>query len=261
MRSLRKSIAFVAGFAALLAAGVVLTQQADATTIPAYDPRQLTHVGDARQLIVVTGVSTTSTYATVRTYQRGAGLLWVQKFPPMAARVGYAGWAKASARVQGTGTTPWGTFGITDAFGLKANPGTKLPYRLAGADDYWVGDNKDAKTYNMVEPSAATTVTWRTSESEKLSGYPTQYEYAAVIDFNRPDPASITWNATLGEYVTSKPANVKIGSAIFLHINGAGDTAGCVSLARADLLSVLTWLDPALKPRIVMAPLSLMGQA
>jgi L,D-peptidoglycan transpeptidase YkuD (ErfK/YbiS/YcfS/YnhG family) len=243
MKNLRNSIAFIAGFVALIAAGVVLTQQANAVTVPPpYDPRRLTHVGDARQLIVADGQ-------------------WVAKFPAMAARVGYAGWAQASARVQGTGTTPWGTFGITDAFGLKANPGTKLPYRLADADDYWVGDNKDAKTYNMVQPSPAAKRTWRTGESEKLSGYPTQYEYAAVIDFNRPAPASITWNATLGENVTSKPANVKLGSAIFLHINGAGDTAGCVSLARADLLSVLTWLDPAQKPRIVMAPLTFIGRA
>jgi L,D-peptidoglycan transpeptidase YkuD (ErfK/YbiS/YcfS/YnhG family) len=261
MRKLRKIAAFAAGFAAIAAAGVVLTQQANAATVPPYDPRRLTHVGDARQLIVVTGVSMTSSYATARTYERGADGKWVAKFPPMAARVGYAGWAQGTARVQDTGTTPWGTYGITDAFGLKANPGTRLAYRHADADDYWVGDNKDPKTYNLVQPSAAAKRTWRIGESEKLSAYPTQYEYAAVIDFNRPAPASVTWNATLGEYVTSRPANVKLGSAIFLHINGAGSTAGCVSLARADLLSVLTWLDPAQKPRIVMAPLTYMFRA
>jgi L,D-peptidoglycan transpeptidase YkuD (ErfK/YbiS/YcfS/YnhG family) len=31
-------------------------------------------------------------------------------------------------------------------------------------------------------------------------------------------------------------------------------TAGCVSLASADLVKVLTWLAPTSAPRIVMAP-------
>jgi L,D-peptidoglycan transpeptidase YkuD (ErfK/YbiS/YcfS/YnhG family) len=279
MRSMHKAVAFIAGFAALLTAGVVLAGRAGAAVLgdaprplgtggpraaspfPAYDPRRLTHLGDARQLIVVAGESATSSYSTLRTYEKQPNGVWAEKFAAMPARNGYAGWAEASRRIQDTGTTPWGTFTVTDAFGLKANPGTKIRYRAADGDDYWVGDQQDPQTYNLVQPSAPATRTWRTSESEKLAGYPTQYEYAAVIDFNRPDPATVTWNASLGEYVTSRPANVAIGSAIFLHVNGAGSTAGCVSLARADLLSVLRWLDPARRPRIVMAPLANLPQA
>jgi L,D-peptidoglycan transpeptidase YkuD (ErfK/YbiS/YcfS/YnhG family) len=279
MRSLHKAVAFLAGFAVLATAGIVLAGQAGAAVLgdvprpvgtggrraanpfPVWDPRRLTHVGDAGQLIVVAGDSATSSYSTLRTYEKAANGLWVPKFAAMPARNGYAGWARASQRIQDTGTTPWGTFTVTDAFGLKANPGTRIPYRAADSNDYWVGDAQDPQTYNLVQPSAPATRTWRTSEAEKLSGYPVQYEYAAVIDFNRPDPASVTWNATLGENVTSRPADVAIGSAIFLHINGAGSTAGCVSLARADLLSVLRWLDPARRPRIVMAPLADLPQA
>jgi L,D-peptidoglycan transpeptidase YkuD (ErfK/YbiS/YcfS/YnhG family) len=278
MRSVHKAVAFLAGFAALVATGVVLAGVAGADTIdpprrvgpgepqaaspfPAYDPRRLTHLGDAGQLIVVAGDSATSSYSTLRTYEKAPNGVWVPKFAAMPARNGYAGWAQASRRIQDTGTTPWGTFSITDAFGLKANPGTKIRYLKADGDDYWVGDAQDPQTYNLVQPSLSAKRTWRTSEAEKLSTYPTQYEYAAVIDFNRPDPTTVTWNATLGENVTSRPANVAIGSAIFLHINGAGSTAGCVSLARANLLSVLKWLDPARKPRIVMAPLANLPQA
>jgi L,D-peptidoglycan transpeptidase YkuD (ErfK/YbiS/YcfS/YnhG family) len=45
------------------------------------------------------------------------------------------------------------------------------------------------------------------------------------------------------------------GSAVFLHVMVPGhSTAGCVSLAEADLLRVLRWLDPAASPRIVLAP-------
>jgi L,D-peptidoglycan transpeptidase YkuD (ErfK/YbiS/YcfS/YnhG family) len=279
MRFPAKAVAFIAGVVTLLAAGVVLAGEAGAssvfpgdprqllggstrtTAVPAYDPRRLTHLGDAQQVIVVAGESATSSYSTLRTYEKAANGQWAPKFAAMAARNGYGGWAQASRRVQGSGTTPWGTFGITDAFGLTANPGTKLKYLAADADDYWVGDNQDPKTYNMVQTSASAKKTWRVSEAERLASYPTQYEYAAVIDFNRPAPTSITWNATLGENVTSHPADVAIGSAIFLHINGAGNTAGCVSLTRANLLSVLHWLDPARKPVIAMAPLVDLPQA
>ena len=58
----------------------------------------------------------------------------------------------------------------------------------------------------------------------------------------------------------SQQVNVRLGSAIFLHITGAGSTAGCVSLRRADLINVLKWLDPAKAPRIVMAPAADIGR-
>jgi L,D-peptidoglycan transpeptidase YkuD (ErfK/YbiS/YcfS/YnhG family) len=242
--------------------GVVRALSADAAAVPAYHPTKLAHVSDSRQLIVVTGASKTSSYATAYTYQLGAdGKTWKAKFPAMPARNGYAGWVWASKRVQDTGTTPMGTFRISATFGLKANPGITMSYKLADADDYWVGDNKDAKTYNMFQPSASSKRTWRKGEAERLAAYPTQYEFAAIINFNRPAAATVKWDAVRSQYVTSKPADTKLGSAIFLHVNGAGSTAGCVSLRRADLLKVLTWLDPAQHPRIVMATKADIGRA
>ena len=256
-----RAVAVVAGLGALVAAGVVLSVRADAATVPPYDPTRLAHVGDARQLIVVTGASRTSTSATLRTYRLGGDGRWAAAFPAMPARTGYGGWVAGGRRRQGTGTTPQGTYRITDAFGLQPDPGTALPYRHADGNDYWAGDQQDPRTYNLVQPRASERRTWRTGESERLSAYPVQYAYAAVIDFNRPAASTVRWNATLGEHVTGKPVDVRLGSAIFLHVNGKGSTAGCVSVSRADLLTVLRWLDPALKPRIVMAPLSDIGAA
>jgi L,D-peptidoglycan transpeptidase YkuD (ErfK/YbiS/YcfS/YnhG family) len=246
---------------ALVAAGIILTQRADAATVPAYDPTRLAHVGDAGQLIVVTGNSKTSSYGTLRTYQKTADGTWSAKFAAMAARNGYGGWVAASSRVQNTGTTPKGTFAVTDAFGLKANPGTRMKYRLLNSNDYWVGDSRDAKTYNLFQTSAPASRTWRKSQSEHLADYPTQYEYAAVIDFNRPAASSLVYDTVRYQWYTTKPVNTTRGSAIFLHVNGAGSTAGCVSLRRTDLISVLKWLDPAKKPRIVMAPEASIGKA
>jgi len=223
---------------------------------PAWFPTRLTHLGDARQAIVVTGRSTGSTYATLRAFARGDDGRWRAAFPAMAARNGYGGWQWAAKRVQDTGTTPIGTFRITEAFGLAANPGAKLPYRRVDGNDYWVGDAKDPRTYNLFQPVAAPQRTWRIGQAERLAAYPRQYRYVAVIDFNRPAAVSISWDAERHEYFTTKPAVIGRGSAIFLHVNGKGSTAGCVSITQANLVNILRWLDPHQKPRIVMAPAS-----
>src|SRR5688572_5381940 len=197
--------------------GVVRALSADAAVVPAYHPSKLTHLSDSRQVIVVSGVSKTSSYATLYTYQLGAdGKTWKARFSGMPARVGYAGWAWANKRVQDSGTTPAGTFRVSATFGLKPDPGTAMSYKQVDANDYWVGDNKDPKTYNMFQPSASSKRTWRKGEAERLAAYPKQYEYAAVIDFNRPAAKTVKWDAARGQYVTSKPANTKRGSAIFL---------------------------------------------
>jgi L,D-peptidoglycan transpeptidase YkuD (ErfK/YbiS/YcfS/YnhG family) len=248
------------GVVAALGFGVARALSADAAAVPAYHPTKLKNIGDAQQVVVVTGNSRTSTYGTLRTYVKNANGTWSAKFAAMPARNGYGGWEWAGKRVQNTGTTPMGTFRITSAFGLKANPGALLPYVQADGDDYWVGDNKDPKTYNLFQPWASSTRTWRIGESEKLSAYPTQYEYVAVVDFNRPVGSSVTWDSAHSQRVTSKPVSTVRGSAIFLHINGAGSTAGCVSVGRANMLTVLKWLNPAKKPRIVMAPLADIGR-
>ena len=258
MNKFSKTIAFAASVVALIGAGVVLALHAQAE-VPPYFPTKLKNVSDSQQLIVVVGRSRTSSYSTAYTYQKGSDGIWRAKFSAMAARNGWAGWVWGSQRVQNTGTSPMGTYRITTSFGLKTNPGTKVPYRRIDSNDYWVGDRYDPKTYNLFEPYASAKRTWRTSQAERLAAYPTQYEYSAVINFNRPAASSVTWNSTYSEYVTSQPVNTTRGSAIFLHINGAGSTAGCVSLGRTNLINVLKWLDPSKKPRIVMAPLADIG--
>ncbi|MEU4419699.1 L,D-transpeptidase family protein [Actinoplanes sp. NPDC024001] len=222
-------------------------------------PDDLAHVGNAKQLIVVTGRGWSSTHATLRAYQRGANGRWRQVFTAMPARTGYGGWAWASRRVQDTGQTPVGTFTITQAFGVRADPGTRLPYRKVDRNDYWVGDRRDPRTYNLFQPSASRNRTWRVSQAERLAAYPKQYAYAAVIDFNKP--GKVRWDAGRGEYVAGRPAHVGRGSAIFLHASGKGATAGCVSVSRANMVKLLKWLKPAKRPRIVMGPSSVITRA
>ena len=68
-----------------------------------------------------------------------------------------------------------------------------------------------------------------------------------VVDYNLPS-------------ATKSPDTTK-GGGIFLHANGPGATAGCVSITKSDLVRVLRWLDPAKHPVIVMAPASAITRA
>jgi hypothetical protein len=69
------------------------------------------------------------------------------------------------------------------------------------------------------------------NSSERLTDYPRQYEWSIVTDFN-------------AEQVRHR------GSGIFLHVNGRGATAGCVSAPRRFIRSLVRLLDPARVPVI-----------
>lgn len=74
------------------------------------------------------------------------------------------------------------------------------------------------------------------NSSERLTDYPGQYDYAIVINFNRQP------------YSDQKAYR---GAGIFLHVNGSGATAGCVSLTRTNLLTVFSYLRPGDRITIV----------
>jgi L,D-peptidoglycan transpeptidase YkuD (ErfK/YbiS/YcfS/YnhG family) len=116
-------------------------------------------------------------------------------------------------REQGTGTTPLGTYAITETFGNAPRPtATTLPFHRVRQGDYWVQDNRSAY-YNYRRHISRGGFRPRTSEH--LPDYGEQYRWSLVIDFNRPEPVR------------------RRGAGIFLHVNGAGATAGCVSTPRA----------------------------
>ena len=124
------------------------------------------------------------------------------------------GLTEADTRVMGTRTTPIGAFPLTLAFGLGPNPGTGMTYRQITETSYWSSEDDD--TYN----------TWVESETpvsgEHLIDY-YQYKYAVNIGFNLDPP------------------HHDRGCAIFLHCKSTNSwyTAGCVSLAEEDMLTLL----------------------
>ncbi|MGW0660541.1 L,D-transpeptidase family protein [Streptodolium elevatio] len=192
-------------------------------------------LGDARQLITVTA---RGSYATVATWQRRADGSWTRLTVTENARIGANGVVPGASRTQNTSTTPSGTYTLTEAFGINADPGTAMPYTRVGADHWWVQDNNSAY-YNQMRLGSQggfdrTLPESATNGSERLARHDPAYRYSVVIDFNR------------------SPAVRYRGAGIFLHVNGSGATAGCVSVPQDFLAATLRWLDPAQHPRIAI---------
>jgi L,D-peptidoglycan transpeptidase YkuD (ErfK/YbiS/YcfS/YnhG family) len=185
---------------------------------------------------VVTVNHTRGSHARV-TFWRRISSGWQQVRQVRDGRTGYGGLVVGSRRKQGTGTTPLGTYRLLSSFGTHVRSTTwDLPYRRIRSGDYWVEDNQ-SRFYNRYRNKSQGGFRWRLKSgpntSERLKDFPTQYEYAVNTSFN------------LGQ-VRHR------GAGIFLHVNGRGATAGCVSAPRAFMRSVMSRLDPARVPVIAI---------
>lgn len=213
-------------------------------------PERLTHLAESRQVVVVTAKDWDTSRARLQTWQQSVTGQWRQVLAPVSARIGWSGFRRAAHRLQGTGKTPAGTFALLRGFGLVRPDGLKLSYRVVDANDWWPYDPSDPATYNVVQYRRPAKARWRTSWAENLRSYRTQYRYSVVIDYNLPS-GIVRRN---GHRIATEPADTSKGGGIFLHVNGSGPTAGCVSVSRADMRRVLRWLDPEKDPVIVMGP-------
>ena len=191
-------------------------------------------VGNATQIITV---DARGSYANVDAWSFSGGR-WHHVLTTTAARVGANGVVPGTERVQGSNTTPGGTYTLTEAFGINANPGAHLSYHQVTSDDWWVEDNNSAY-YNQMRTASQggfTLTEAGVNGSEQLITHTVPYQYAVVINFNRP-PRAVRYR----------------GAGIFLHVNGAGSTAGCVSVPLATMVALMRWLDPSAHPRISIA--------
>jgi L,D-peptidoglycan transpeptidase YkuD (ErfK/YbiS/YcfS/YnhG family) len=191
-------------------------------------PSRLRGLYDARQLVVVTNTSWSSTYATLVTYEKRSDGSWRRVHGPWTARVGRNGFG--SPKREGDGQTPVGSYRAVSMFGVRADPGVRYTWHRMDSYDVWVDDSRSAY-YNLHKRRPANG-RWTSAESLYQT---TAYAYAATIGYN----------------MSRTPGR---GSAIFFHAGTGGATAGCVSLPSAQVVAVLRWLDPAKKPRFVMGP-------
>ena len=214
-------------------------------------PERLQSLNGARQVVVVTAKDWSTSFARLQAWQLGGDDVWRQVMAPIHARVGWNGFAPEASRMQNSGETPAGSFRLLRGFGIVDPGGVDLPYRVVDANDWWPYDPSDPKTYNVLQQRRPRTADWRTSWAEDLDSYRQQYRYAVVIDYNLPSGISRTPS---GERIAASPADTRKGGGIFLHVNGSGATAGCVSVRRSDMRWLLRWFDPNHAPRIVMGP-------
>jgi L,D-peptidoglycan transpeptidase YkuD (ErfK/YbiS/YcfS/YnhG family) len=227
-----------------------------AADLPAYHPSRLAHLGDARQVVVVTAPAWSARRATLRAYGQRADGSWRRDLDAGRVWLGANGLVAAGRRRQSTWTTPAGTFGLPFAFGTGTDPGTALHYEQVDARDWWPYDPRDPATYNVWQQRRGAAADWRTSWAEDLSSFGRQYRHGVVIDFNLP--AGVHWSG--GERVASRPADTRRGGGIFLHVQARAPaerpTAGCVAMPPARMVALLRWLDPASRPVVVIGPRS-----
>jgi L,D-peptidoglycan transpeptidase YkuD (ErfK/YbiS/YcfS/YnhG family) len=183
----------------------------------------------------VVTVNRTHGYHARVTFWRLVDGSWRQRWRTRDGRIGYGGLAAPRHRHQGSGTTPLGTTRLITSFGThRASAAWELPYRRTHQHDYWVEDNR-SRFYNRYRSKAQGGFRWWLSPghvngSERLRAYPRQYEFAVVTSYNYAHPVHHR------------------GAGIFLHVNGRGATAGCVSVPRRQMAEVMAQLDPNLHP-------------
>ena len=123
---------------------------------------------------------------------------------------------------EGDPTTPEGTFSMSMAFGIKANPGTAMPYLQVNENHYWVDDSNSAY-YNKLVDTSVTTPDW--NSAEHLIEAEPYYYYAIVVDYNT--------DCVPGA-----------GSAIFLHCTVYAPSQGCIQVPEENMVFILNHLQP-----------------
>jgi L,D-peptidoglycan transpeptidase YkuD (ErfK/YbiS/YcfS/YnhG family) len=193
---------------------------------------QLADTGSATQLITVVSARARSTTGSLRLWRK-SGECWIAVDGPWTSHLGRNG--VSETKREGDMTTPAGAFGIQPVmYGVGPNPGVRYRYHRIVCGDWWVEDSRSPFYNRFHHVRCGTKPPFRIT-SEDMSRSPISYRYLAVIDYN------------------THPIVPGRGSGIFLHISASGrPTLGCVSLPRAQLVTVLRWLDPAGSPQIVI---------
>ena len=188
-------------------------------------------------LEAITVRHTSGTNARVTLWGRTSSGRWLVSLRTTSGRIGSGGLVAGDQRRQGTNTTPTGTYALPFAFGVDSVPGETFPYRHVTSADWWVEDNASAY-YNRWRASRTGFRWWLSSDvvnsSEHLILYRPEYDLAVVIGYNYANPVHYR------------------GAGIFLHVNGAGATEGCVSVPRQFLYNTIHRLRVSAHPVIAI---------
>ncbi|MFJ9542981.1 L,D-transpeptidase family protein [Streptomyces sp. NPDC101225] len=199
------------------AGSVALTRPptADRTrTIPGIGDRLHGRIpADSRQVVAVYGVSRNSADATAVLFTRH-GSAW-ERTRGWSAHNGKNGWT--ADHHEGDRRSPIGVFTLSDAGGVLADPGARLPYTR---DASFAAPREWAKSH------------WH------------DFDYVIAIDYNRV-------RGTAPDDPTRPQGDAK-GGGIWLHMDHGSGTSACISVSESAMRYLLRTLDPALHPVMVM---------
>ncbi|MDJ1132918.1 L,D-transpeptidase family protein [Streptomyces iconiensis] len=190
----------------------------------AQDPTRIPDVGDrfqkkipakSTQVVAVEGKDKDSADATLRLYTRQKqGGKWKQEHT-WQAHNGKKGWS--ANHHEGDKRSPVGVFSLSDAGGVLADPGSKLPYAHTPAftpPTYW-----PKKTRH-------------------------DFDHVIAVDYNR-----VKGTTPLDP---TRPQGKAKGGSIWLHMDHGDGTSGCVSISKSGMETLLRTLDPDRSPVVVM---------
>ncbi|MFI7388261.1 L,D-transpeptidase family protein [Streptomyces sp. NPDC049813] len=187
---------------------------ADLKRIPDVGDRYQKQIpADSRQVVAVYGDGKDSADATIALFTK-AGDTW-KKERAWSGHNGKKGWT--TQHKENDKRSPVGVFTLSDAGGVLADPGAKLPYTQTAsiqAPHYW------SKSH------------WH------------DFDYVIAIDYNRVkgtppnDP--------------TRPQGQTKGGSIWLHMDHGSGTSACVSQSKGDMEYLLKTLDPQQHPVVVM---------
>src|SRR4051794_7647281 len=172
---------------------------------------------------------------------------------PWRARLGRNG--VSSRHREGDGTTPLGTFGFGSVvYGIDPDPGVRLRYHRLVCGDWWDEDLRSASYNRFRHVGCGSTPPfgggseplWRITPPHPRFAHIRCQQAPALVGGGSEPLWRITPAYRLFAYIryNDAPAVRGRGSAIFLHVDTGRATNGCVSLPRAQLVSLLRRLRP-----------------
>ena len=213
--------------------------------------RQISPLGDSRQVVLVVSRDWDATGAISQCYQRGGtGRPWEPVGGSIPVNIGRAGlaWGQGlhgepplpgPVKREGDGKAPAGVFELPLAFGYAPAgqvPDVKLPYLALTGDIVGVDDVKSKYYNHLVNANLVPLKDWDSAETMwRADGL---YEWGVFVNHN------------------TAPIKPGAGSCIFLHVwrGENSPTAGCTAMSRQEMIRLVSWLDGRAKPLLVQLP-------
>ncbi|MEU9206551.1 hypothetical protein AB0D27_00985 [Streptomyces sp. NPDC048415] len=195
-------------------AGHARARSVDLKRVPDVGDRLQARIpSNSRQVVAVYGDGKDSADSTVVLYTK-SGSTW-DKTRSWAGHNGKKGWT--TDHHEGDNRSPVGVFTLSDAGGVLADPGARLPY---------------TRSSSFQAPRSWAKSHWH------------DFDYVIAIDYNRV-------KGTVPNDPT-RPEGQSKGGGIWLHMDHGSGTSACVSLSKSAMAYLLRTLDPDQHPVVVM---------